>query len=353
MPPIHRPAATTGPVGEEPTDTLGRPLRDLRVSVTDRCNFRCPYCMPRDQFGPDHAFLARSDLLTFEEITRVATAAADLGVGKVRLTGGEPLLRHDLPSLVGMLATIDGIDDLALTTNGSLLTHDLAADLADAGLDRVTVSLDSLDPRTFSSMSDTKIPLERVIDGIDAAIAAGLAPVKLNCVVQRGRNEHEVADLVTFAMGRGAIMRFIEYMDVGTTNGWDADNVVPAAEILERVATVHPLEPIGNRPRGEVASRYRIAGCETEIGIVASVTAPFCGDCSRLRLSAIGELFTCLFAARGHDLRALVRDGADRRAIGDEIAAVWMARTDRYSEQRAGTPVTLSTPRVEMSYIGG
>jgi GTP 3',8-cyclase len=332
------------------TDRLGRHLRDLRVSVTDRCNFRCPYCMPRELFGPGHAFLPRAEILSFEEIERVVRAATSVGVTKVRLTGGEPLLRRDLERLVAMLAAVEGIDDLALTTNGSLLAGK-AATLRVAGLSRVTVSLDSIDEAVSAAMNDVGVPLRRVLDGIDAARAAGFHPIKLNTVVKRGVNDHGLVDLVRYARERGLIVRFIEYMDVGTTNGWKLDEVVPAAEVVRRIDAELPLEPVGANYRGEVARRWRFRDGSGEIGVIASVTQPFCRTCTRARLSTDGKLYTCLFAAAGHDLRALLRGGASDRELTAALAAVWRGRTDRYSELRATRPGP--SERIEMSYIGG
>jgi cyclic pyranopterin phosphate synthase len=330
-------------------DTLGRPLRDLRISVTDRCNFRCVYCMPKEVFGRDYHFLERRELLTFEEIARVARAFAAHGVRKVRITGGEPLLRRDLERLIELLAAIPGVDDLTLTTNGALLTRK-ARTLAEAGLDRVTVSLDSLDDETFSAMNDVEFPVQRVLEGIEAAAAAGL-PVKVNTVVKRGLNEGSILDLAGHFRGTGHTLRFIEYMDVGHTNGWRLDEVVPAAEIVRTVDAEWPLEPLEPAYRGEVARRYRYRDGGGEIGVIASVTQPFCGDCTRARLSAEGRLYTCLFAARGHDLRAVVRGGADDGELVEAIGRVWSRRGDRYSELRA--EATEDLPKVEMSYIGG
>ncbi|MER3410281.1 MAG: GTP 3',8-cyclase MoaA [Thermoleophilia bacterium] len=329
-------------------DTLGRPLRDLRISVTDRCNFRCVYCMPKEVFGRGYRFLDRRELLTFEEIARLARIFARLGVRKVRLTGGEPLLRRDLDTLVALLAEIEGLD-LALTTNGSLLAR-LAPRLKQAGLRRVTVSLDSLDDEVFRAMNDVDFPVARVLEGIEAAAAAGL-PVKINMVVKRGVNEDSILPMARYFHGSGHILRFIEYMDVGQTNGWRLDDVVPAAEIVAKIDAELPLEPLAPNYPGEVARRYRYLDGGGEIGIVASVTQPFCGGCTRARLSAEGRLYTCLFAARGHDLRALVRSGAGDEEIEAAIARAWSARTDRYSEIR--TAETASLPKVEMSYIGG
>jgi GTP 3',8-cyclase len=339
-------AARTG----QPVDRLGRRLRDLRVSVTDRCNFRCPYCMPKEVFGRGYEFLPRAEILSFEEITRVVAAAASLGVTKVRLTGGEPLLRRDLDVLVAMLSEVDGITDLALTTNGALLAGK-ADRLRAAGLARVTVSLDSLDEAVFAAMNDVGMPVGRVLDGIAAAVDAGFSPVKLNTVVKRGVNDDGIVELAQFARERGLVARFIEYMDVGTTNGWRLDDVVPAAEIVRRIDAVLPLEPAEASYRGEVARRWRYRDGSGEVGVIASVTQPFCSDCTRARLSTDGKLYTCLFAGAGHDLRALLRAGTSDEALRETLAKIWTGRADRYSEQRA----TLTTPtrRIEMSYIGG
>jgi GTP 3',8-cyclase len=331
-------------------DRLGRPVEDLRVSLTDRCNLRCRYCMPREVFGPDHAFLDREELLHFEELDRLLRVFVGLGVRKVRLTGGEPLLRRDLPDLVRMLAAIDGIDDLALTTNGILLPR-FAQPLAEAGLRRVTVSLDALDDPTFRAVADTAKPVAAVLDGIEAAIAAGLAPVKVNTVLHRGFNDHQLEDLAAWGRETGATVRFIEFMDVGTTNQWLRDRVVPADEVVDRIHARWPVEPVAPAKPGEVADRYRYLDGAGEVGVIASVTRPFCRTCTRARLSAIGELFTCLFASRGHDLRALVRGGATDTEVADAIGAIWTARSDRASELRAEGGLT--GPRVEMSYIGG
>ena len=329
-------------------DALGRPVRDLRISVTDRCNFRCVYCMPKEVYGRDYHFLERRELLTFEEIERLTRAFAGLGVEKVRLTGGEPLLRRELERLVEMLAAIPGLD-LTLTTNGSLLPKK-AQSLAEAGLRRVTVSLDSLDDEVFRTMNDVDVPVERVLAGIEAAAAAGLAPVKVNMVVKRGVNEESVLPMARYFRGSGHILRFIEYMDVGHTNGWRLDDVVPAAEIVATIAEELPLEPLEPNYPGEVARRYRYAD-GGEIGVIASVTQPFCGTCTRARLSAEGRLYTCLFATNGHDLRALLRGGATDAELDEAISSVWRARGDRYSELRSAE--TANLPRVEMSYIGG
>ena len=330
-------------------DTLARPIRDLRVSVTDRCNFRCVYCMPREIFGRDYRFLERESLLTFEEIERLARIFGALGVEKVRLTGGEPLVRRDLERLVALLAGIPGLD-LTLTTNGSLLAKK-ARTLADAGLRRVTVSLDSLDDAVFRAMNDVDFPVARVLEGIGTAAAAGLAPIKVNMVVKRGVNEASVLPMARFFRGTGHVLRFIEFMDVGTTNGWRMDDVVPAAEVVARIEAEFPLDPLEPNYRGEVAGRYRYRDGTGEIGVIASVTQPFCRDCTRARLSAEGQLYTCLFAARGHDLRAVLRGGAPDEEIAARIGALWRVRDDRYSELRSGG--TAALPKVEMSYIGG
>jgi cyclic pyranopterin phosphate synthase len=332
-----------------PLDTLGRPVRDLRISVTDRCNFRCVYCMPKEVYGRDYRFLERRELLTFEEIERLTRAFASLGVEKIRLTGGEPLVRRELERLVEMLARIPAVD-LTLTTNGSLLPRK-AKVLADAGLRRVTVSLDSLDDEVFRAMNDVDFPVERVLAGIDAASAAGLAPIKVNTVVKRGVNEESVVPMARYFRGTGQIVRFIEYMDVGHTNGWRLDDVVPAAEIVAAVDAEFPLEPVEPNYLGEVARRYRYRDGGGEIGVIASVTEPFCGACTRARLSAEGRLYTCLFATEGHDLRALVRGDVSDRALADRIANIWHARRDRYSEIRSAE--TADLPKIEMSYIGG
>jgi cyclic pyranopterin phosphate synthase len=334
-----------------PLDRMGRALRDVRISVTDRCNFRCRYCMPREVFGVEHPFLERAELLTFEEITRLVGILAGLGAKKIRLTGGEPLLRRQIENLVEMLAGIPGIEDIALTTNASLLASK-ARTLRQAGLSRVTVSLDSLDPQRFAEISDTRVPLERVLSGIAAAAEAGLGPIKINTVVKRDVNDgDDVVELAAFGRQRGHIMRFIEYMDVGTTNGWRLDDVVPARELVDRLGAVWPLEPVDANYRGEVAERYHYLDGAGEIGMIASVTQPFCSSCTRTRLSAQGEFLTCLFAAGGHDLRALLRGGSTDAEIEKTIRGIWESRSDRYSELR--TSETHQLPKVEMSYIGG
>ena len=332
----------------QPLDTLDRPVRDLRISVTDRCNFRCQYCMPKSVFGHDYRFMDRKELLTFEELERVARAFAALGVEKIRLTGGEPLLRKELERLVERLASVDGLD-ITLTTNASLLARKAQA-LRDAGLHRVNVSLDSLDDATFKTMNDVDFPVARVLEGIEAAAAVGL-PVKVNAVVKRGVNDAGVVDMARHFRETGHPLRFIEYMDVGTTNGWRLDDVVPAKEIVERIDAVFPLEPVEAAYRGEVARRWRYRDGGGEVGVIASVTEPFCGDCTRARISAEGKLYTCLFAIRGTDLRALLRSGAADEELRDAVAAVWTRRADRYSELR--TERTSELPRIEMSYIGG
>jgi cyclic pyranopterin phosphate synthase len=333
----------------QPADTLGRPLRDLRISITDKCNFRCVYCMPKEVYGREFHFLGRAALLTFEEIEGMARVFVGLGVRKIRLTGGEPLLRRDVERLVAMLAAIPGID-LSMTTNGSLLAG-VARELADAGLRRITVSLDSLDDRVFMAMNDVAFPVARVLEGIDAAAEAGLAPVKVNMVVKRGINEDGVLEMASSFRGTGHVVRFIEYMDVGTTNGWRLEDVVPAAEIVARIDEVFPLEPLEPNYPGEVANRYRYRDGAGEIGVIASVTQPFCGACTRARVTADGKLYTCLFASEGHDIRALLRGGASDDEIAAAVAGIWTARRDRYSELR--TAETPGVPRPEMSYIGG
>jgi GTP 3',8-cyclase len=334
-------------------DTLDRPLRDLRISVTDRCNLRCRYCMPREVYGSGHVFLPRGELLSFEEIARLTRVLAAQGVSKLRLTGGEPLLRRELERLVGMLVEIDGIDDVALTTNGLLLAEK-ARSLADAGLSRVTVSLDALDDETLHAIADAPISAARVLAGIDAAAAAGLSPTKVNMVVRRGFNEGCVVAMAERFRHRPEILRFIEYMDVGSTNGWRGEEVVPAEEILDAIAARWPLEPVAPTYDGEVATRYRYEDGGGEIGVIHSVSQPFCAGCTRARLSADGKLFTCLFARRGHDLRGLIRDGADDFEIAARTREIWSARADRYSAERAARkqPVDVGA-KVEMSYIGG
>ena len=336
--------------GAPARDLLGRRLHDLRISVTDRCNFRCVYCMPAEIYGSDFAFVPRAELLSYEESARLARIFVSLGVEKVRITGGEPLVRRDLPDLVAMLAAIPRIADLTLTTNGAALRR-LARPLADAGLRRITVSLDSLDPDVFARMNGVGFPVSRVLDGIDAAREAGLAPIKVNTVVRRGLNDASILPLARWARAAGLTVRFIEYMDVGHANGWRLDDVVPAAEIVETIGRESPLEPVAPAYRGEVADRWRYLDGSGEIGVIASVTQPFCGDCSRARISAVGELYTCLFATHGHDLRSLLRGGASDEDVRASIEGVWRARVDRYSEIRSDE--TEGMPRVEMFAIGG
>ncbi|MFZ5497766.1 MAG: GTP 3',8-cyclase MoaA [Pseudomonadota bacterium] len=330
-------------------DTYGRPVRDLRISITDRCNFRCVYCMPKTVFGRDYPFLPRSDLLSFEEITRIARLFVARGVRKIRLTGGEPLLRHGMENLVEMLAAIPGLE-VTLTTNGSLLEKK-AALLRSAGLARVTVSLDALDDATFKRMNDADYPVAKVLAGIEAAARAGLVPVKVNCVVKRGMNDDQIVPLARHFRHTGHILRFIEYMDVGATNGWKLDEVVPSAEVLRRIGEHFPIEPIDPNYPGEVAQRWRYLDGAGEIGVISSVTRAFCDSCTRIRLSTEGKLYTCLFASSGHDLRALLRSGADDAALDAAIESIWQQRSDRYSQLRmAATP---NLKKIEMSYIGG
>jgi cyclic pyranopterin phosphate synthase len=345
-----RDAALGSAAGPAPfADARGRILRDLRISVTDRCNFRCVYCMPKNVFDADYPFLPHADLLTFEEIARVAKVFTDRGVTKIRLTGGEPLLRRNIERLVEMLAR-QGDLDLTLTTNGALLAKK-ARSLRDAGLTRVTVSLDSLDDATFRAMNDVDFPVENVLEGIEAAAAAGLAPLKINMVVKRGANDASVLPLARHFRGTGHIVRFIEFMDVGATNGWRMDDVVPAAEIVRTIDAELPLESIDPNYAGEVAERWRYRDGSGEIGVIASVTQAFCRDCTRARIATDGRLYTCLFATDGYDLRALLRGGFDDAQIGNAIAAIWAKRSDRYSEIR--TANTARTRKIEMSYIGG
>ena len=329
-------------------DRRGRPLRDLRVSVTDRCNFRCVYCMPKEVFGKGHRFLPKAELLSFEEIVRVVRASAALGVTKVRLTGGEPLVRTDLEALVSLVRDVDGITDVSLTTNASLLTPARARSLRDAGLRRVNVSLDALDDATFMAVNDVGVPVQTVLDGIEAASAVGFESVKVNMVVKKGMNEHGVLPMARFFHGTGAILRFIEFMDVGNSNAWDLSSVTTSGEIAAMIDAELPIEPAEPNYRGEVARRWRYVDGGGEIGIISSVSDPFCGDCSRARLSATGSVYTCLFANAGHDLRPVLRDGGD---VEVELRRLWERRADRYSETRSHT-VTFR-PKVEMSFIGG
>jgi cyclic pyranopterin phosphate synthase len=337
-----------------PTDTLGRAVRDLRISVTDRCNFRCTYCMPKEIFGKDYAFLPRDQVLSFEEIERTARIFVSLGVDKLRITGGEPLVRRDLPDLIAMLSALrtpeGGQVDLTLTTNGSALRA-LARPLADAGLQRVTVSLDSLDDAVFGAMNGIDFPVARVLDGVDAAIEAGLAPVKVNMVVRRGINEASILPMATWARETGVILRFIEYMDVGHSNAWRLDEVVPADEIVAAISGTWPVEAAEPSYRGEVAGRWRYTDGGGEFGVISSVTQPFCRDCTRARISAEGNLYTCLFATEGHDLRAILRSEASDADLTDAIETIWLRRGDRYSELRSAATSTL--PRIEMFAMGG
>ena len=335
----------------KPTDTLDRPLRDLRVSVTDRCNFRCVYCMPKDIFGSSYQFLERKALLSFEEIERIARLCVVDGVRKIRVTGGEPLIRREVERLVERLAGLAGLEDLSLTTNGAALTRDKAQRLKDAGLRRITISLDSLDDATFKAINDVDFPVRRVLQGIENAAMVGISPIKVNMVVKRGVNEQSVVPMARYFRGTGHIVRFIEYMDVGTTNGWRLDEVVPAVEIVETINAEYAIEPAAPNYRGEVAKRWRYCDGAGEIGIIASVTQPFCRTCSRARLSADGSLHTCLFATKAHDLRRLLRGGASDEYIARVIRSIWLRRSDRYSERR--TSETTALPKIEMSYIGG
>jgi cyclic pyranopterin phosphate synthase len=340
------------------SDKLGRPLHDLRISVTDRCNFRCSYCMPKEVFDKDYQYLPHSALLTFEEITRVARLFVAHGVHKIRLTGGEPLLRKNVEILVGQLAQLRTTTgeplDLTLTTNGSLLARKAKA-LKAAGLNRVTVSLDGLDDAVFRRMNDVDFPVAEVLAGIDAARDAGLGPIKVNMVVKRGTNEHEILPMARHFKGSGIALRFIEYMDVGSSNGWRMDEVVPSAEVIEMIRRELPLVPLEAAAPGETAQRWAYADGEGEIGVISSVTQAFCGDCNRARLSTEGQVYTCLFATQGHDLRSLIRGGASDEQIASAIGLIWHGREDRYSQLRASLPpdVRGGQRRVEMSYIGG
>ena len=334
-------------------DTMSRPMRDLRISVTDRCNFRCPYCMPAEIFGEAYEFLPREEILTFEEISRLTRLFSEFGVSKARITGGEPLLRTDLPELISQIAAIDGITDVTLTTNGYLLTQQ-AQQLKDAGLHRITVSLDSIDDEVFKQMNGRGFGARRVLHAIDAAAAVGLAPIKINAVVQRGVNDHTVVDLARHFKGTGHIVRFIEYMDVGNRNGWKLDEVVSADEIISRIDAAMPLEPAPGNYSGEVAERYVYRDGSGEVGVIASVTRPFCGACTRLRLSTDGQIFTCLFGTQGTSLRDPIRDGATDDELRDLITHIWTRRTDRYSEERAAATPGMPRPaKVEMYQIGG
>lgn len=331
-------------------DQLTRPLRDLRLSVTDRCNFRCVYCMPKTVFGPDYAFLPHKDLLDFDEITRLAGLFVKAGVEKIRLTGGEPLVRRDVDVLVSMLAQLNGLQDLAMTTNGALLPK-MAQALKRAGLARITVSLDALEDKTFMALNDVRFPVRKVLDGIQAAQEAGLTPIKVNMVVKRGVNEHQILPMAEHFRNSGHILRFIEFMDVGNTNGWRLKDMLPAKEILNLIHAQWPVEPLEANYPGEVASRYRYRDGAGEIGLIASVSQPFCSGCTRARLSAEGKLYTCLFSSSGHDLRKLLRGGASDQALLQHLQSLWHRRADRYSELRTSRTATLT--KVEMSHIGG
>ena len=329
-------------------DRLGRPLRDLRISVTDRCNFRCRYCMPREEFGKSHDFIPKTEILSYEEITNFVKACEPLGLRKVRITGGEPLLRKDIHHLVRQLSSMDM--EVALTTNGSLLENN-AADLAESGLSRVTISLDAIDQEVHSKITDSKVSVTDILDGISAAIRYELGPVKINCVVQRGVNEHQIPKLVRKFRGTGVIVRFIEFMDVGSTNGWTQGQVVPTSEIIDFLSSEFDLIPLARKSASDVASRWAHSDGSGEIGFISSVSQPFCGDCVRARLSSDGKFFTCLFTTTGHDMSALIKSGGKTEVLTQSIEEVWSARKDRYSEER--TSVAISLPRVEMSYIGG
>jgi len=336
------------------TDTLDRPIRDLRVSVTDRCNFRCIYCMPREIFGPGYKFVPRNDLLKLEEIARITRLFAGHGVRKVRITGGEPMIRRNLERLIEMLRDIDGITDISMTTNASMLTLKRAQSLRAAGLSRINISLDAIDEQTFQRINDVDFPVAKVLEGIDNAHAAGFDAVKVNAVIRRGYNEHSILPLAQHFHGTGTVLRFIEFMDVGTTNKWSLEEVIPAAELVEIIAKEMPIESLQPNYSGEVAKRWRYSDGGGEVGFITSVTQSFCGDCSRARLSAVGKVYTCLFAATGQDLRGMLRAGASDEELSRLIGRIWSQREDRYSELRGQIPVTAETPpRVEMSHIGG
>jgi GTP 3',8-cyclase len=331
-------------------DRFDRPLKDLRVSVTDRCNFRCVYCMPKAVFNKDYKFLPKTELLTFEEIEQVVRAAADLGVTKIRLTGGEPLVRRDLEQLVSKIRGVEGITDISLTTNASLLTLDRARSLRSAGLQRINVSLDAMDDATFKQVNDVDVPVQAVLDGIDNAVLARFDSIKVNMVVKKGLNDHSILPMARFFHGRGQILRFIEFMDVGNSNAWDLSQVTTSQQIADVINAELPIVPVKANYRGEVAKRWQYLDGGGEIGIISSVSAPFCGDCSRARLSATGSIYTCLFASSGHDLRPALRDGSVD-SVRDQLRKLWSIRGDRYSETR--TQVSIIRPKVEMSFIGG
>ena len=353
--PLNKAAPRVIPLAESGVhDQLGRPLHDLRISVTDKCNFRCTYCMPREIFGPEHEFLAQKQLLSFEEITRVASVAVGLGVRKIRLTGGEPLLRRHVEDLVHMLAQLRTPDDkpveLAMTTNGTLLAAKARA-LKQAGLQRVTVSLDALEDARFAHLSDSKVSVKQVLDGIETASAEGLFPVKVNMVVRKGLNDDQILPMAEYFRNTPHILRFIEYMDVGNSNGWNLKDVITGADIVSRIHEHFPVEPVQANYKGEVAGRYRYLDGAGEIGLITSVSQPFCGDCTRMRLSPEGRFFLCLFASKGVDIRAPLRSGATDDVLAGLLSGTWRARQDRYSEIRGA--VDRSTEKVEMSYIGG
>ena len=333
------------------TDTLNRPIRDIRVSITDRCNFRCVYCMPKEFFGSNHAFLHRKQLLTFEEIERSVRAFVANGVKKVRITGGEPMVRKDLPDLISALSQISGVEDLSMTTNASLLTQEAARTLREAGLQRITISLDAIDNAVFHSINDVKFPVNKVLEGIENARVAGMSPIKVNMVVARGMNEQEILPMVRQFYNSDVILRFIEFMDVGNTNDWQMEKVIPANEILESINSEYPIEPLSPTYRGEVAKRWKYRDGSGEIGIISSVTEPFCGSCNRARLTAEGKIYTCLFATSGFDLREHIRNGADVEQLTEIIGNLWRSRNDRYSELRSEQSVAV--PKIEMSYVGG
>ena len=333
------------------TDALGRDLHDLRVSVTDRCNFRCVYCMPKEVFGRGYKFLQKNELLSFEEIETIVRVFSKMGVRKIRLTGGEPLVRSELERLIEKIANVEGIEDISLTSNAALLSPKRAASLRSAGLDRVNISLDAIDDKTFMAMNDVGIPVQKVLDGIIAASEAGFESVKINMVVKRGLNDHSVLPMARHFHGTGQILRFIEFMDVGNTNRWQDKAVVTGAEIISLINAEMPVEAISPNYRGEVAQRWRYTDGGGEIGVISSVSKPFCGDCSRARLSAVGKIYTCLFAADGFDLLGLLREGISEVELESRVRKMWSRRRDRYSETR--TIESVLKPKVEMSYIGG
>jgi len=332
-------------------DQYSRPIRDLRVSITDRCNFRCVYCMPKEFFGSNHAFLHRKELLSFEEIEKVIRAFVANGVKKIRLTGGEPMIRRGLSDLISTIADISGVQDLSMTTNASLLSLAAALNLRKAGLQRITISLDAMNNDVFHSINDVRFPVQKVLDGIENAQIAGFSPIKVNMVVARGMNENEILPMVEQFRGTDVILRFIEFMDVGNTNDWQMDKVVPAKEMLALIHARHPIEPVAPTYAGEVAKRWKYRDGKGEIGVITSVTQPFCGGCNRARLTAEGKVYTCLFATRGFDLREPIRNGADVDELIVLVRNLWSARNDRYSELRSKTPV--ATKKIEMSYVGG